>query len=225
VRARILVFARCTRSGRPTAGGRGRNRTTRLPACGRPRVVRTDSAGRVRILEAARRERDRICDGYEPGGSAAPSLATVFEQLVSSAWARQREFAFNGARYEMVDSGRVRQILPHPPTPTCSTSPLPGRRLDRRTAPVRPPCNGSRSPTPWERPRWERSPWTVESGHRRHGFGDTSTCPWRAFPRGRSKASVIGSHCTAANGRFTSSRRRPRSGEVRARRVGGMGRI
>ena len=77
----------------------------------------TDSAGRVRILEAARRERDRYAMGTNRAGSAAPSLATVSNSSFVSLGPASAEFAFNGARYEEVDSGRVRQILPHPTDP------------------------------------------------------------------------------------------------------------
>jgi photosystem II stability/assembly factor-like uncharacterized protein len=74
----------------------------------------TDSAGRARILEAGRRERDRYAMGTNRAGSAAPTLARVSNSSFVSLGPTSAKFAFNGARYEEVDSGRVRQILPHP---------------------------------------------------------------------------------------------------------------
>ncbi len=62
-------------------------------------------AASFRALQAARRERDR---GGPLRFSAVPG--SVFVNLGPA----REDFAFNGAAYSTTDSGRVRQILPHP---------------------------------------------------------------------------------------------------------------
>ena len=117
MRARILVSLAALALGLPA----GAAEVEVDDATARLRATRewfgTDSAGRARILEAARRERDRYAMGTNRAGPAAPTLATVSSSSFVSLGPTSAQFAFNGARYEEVDSGRVRQILPHPTDP------------------------------------------------------------------------------------------------------------
>jgi len=78
-----------------------------------------EAAPRARILEAARREKDR----YAIGSGRAASGAQVFvagrvsNSSFVSVGPTHAEFAMNGGRYTEIDSGRVRQIVPHPVDP------------------------------------------------------------------------------------------------------------
>ncbi len=71
-----------------------------------------DPAGRARVFEAARRERDR----YAIGSAAVPFARVAGSSFVNVGPARA-DFAVNGDRYEEIDSGRVRQIVPDPVDP------------------------------------------------------------------------------------------------------------
>ena len=62
------------------------------------------------VLQAASRERDRYGIGVRQRMMAAPVQASSFVNLGPD----RADFDFNGAQYFETDSGRARQILPHP---------------------------------------------------------------------------------------------------------------
>jgi hypothetical protein len=76
-----------------------------------------DAAGRASILEAARRERDRYAVGQSRAAPAINALSRVSGSAFVNIGPTRADFAVNGDRYEEIDSGRVRQILPHPLDP------------------------------------------------------------------------------------------------------------
>jgi photosystem II stability/assembly factor-like uncharacterized protein len=76
-----------------------------------------DAGGRGRLFEAARRERDRYSMGSGRAASGVSAFARVPGSSFVSVGPTRADFAVNGDRYEEVDSGRVRQILPHPLDP------------------------------------------------------------------------------------------------------------
>jgi len=78
----------------------------------------TDYAVRPeRTLEAARRERDR----YAMGASRTPAGVQTPARVASSSFVSigptHADFAVNGDRYQEIDAGRARQIVPHPLDP------------------------------------------------------------------------------------------------------------
>ncbi len=76
-----------------------------------------DAGGRARLFEAARRERDRYAIGTARAAAAVSSFGRVAGSSFVSVGPTRADFAVNGDRYEEIDSGRVRQILPHPLDP------------------------------------------------------------------------------------------------------------
>ena len=76
-----------------------------------------DAAGRERILESARRERDRYAIGQYRAGQGIRALTRVPDSGFISVGPTRADFAVNGDRYVEIDSGRTRQILPHPMDP------------------------------------------------------------------------------------------------------------
>ncbi|HXL39551.1 MAG TPA: hypothetical protein VN928_03310, partial [Myxococcales bacterium] len=79
----------------------------------------SDAAGRAGILEAARRERDRYGIGASriSAGVQLQALGAVSNSSFVSVGPTRADFAINGDRYMEIDSGRVRQLIPHPSDP------------------------------------------------------------------------------------------------------------
>src|SRR5205807_7577216 len=75
-----------------------------------------EGAGRVRILHAAQRERDRYAVGESRAARMTKALVGSSGTFINIGPSKA-DFAFNGARYNEIDSGRVRQILAHPMDP------------------------------------------------------------------------------------------------------------
>ena len=79
----------------------------------------SDAVGRAGILEAARRERDRYGIGASriSAGVQLQALGAVSNSSFVSVGPTRADFAINGDRYMEIDSGRVRQLIPHPSDP------------------------------------------------------------------------------------------------------------
>lgn len=75
-----------------------------------------DAAAGLRILEEARRERDRWSVSAGRGFFDAPVAAPA--TLFTNIGPERSDFSRNGtAQYQDIDSGRIRQIVPHPTNP------------------------------------------------------------------------------------------------------------
>ncbi|HZX94760.1 MAG TPA: hypothetical protein VFE90_09615 [Myxococcales bacterium] len=76
------------------------------------------AAGRVRVLQEAARERDRYAIGAPRTASGVLPFARVAGSSFVNIGPASADFSVNGDRSEgLVDSGRVRQIVPHPTDP------------------------------------------------------------------------------------------------------------
>ena len=77
----------------------------------------TDTVRRRPLLEPARRERDRYAIGSGRAAPATQAAARVSGSSFISIGPTSANFAVNGDRYQEIDSGRARQIVPHPVDP------------------------------------------------------------------------------------------------------------
>ena len=110
----LLVAALLTRAAALAAEVQGDDPAARLRAT--REWYGDDGAGRGRILEAARRERDRYAVGESRAARMTKALVGSSGTFINIGPSKA-DFAFNGARYNEIDSGRVRQILAHPMDP------------------------------------------------------------------------------------------------------------
>ena len=110
----LLVAALLTRAAALAAEVQGDDPAARLRAT--REWYGDDGAGRARILEAARRERDRYAVGESRAARMTKALVGSSGTFINIGPSKA-DFAFNGARYNEIDSGRVRQILAHPMDP------------------------------------------------------------------------------------------------------------